>query len=88
MTSTTTKKNISKNIMWTKQNVKSENRNVTSESDVSSYCRSNDKAKNGNNNAVWHDGDARPPKSFTTGLCFYQLTTQFAHLFKVHHTNV
>lgn len=87
MTSTT-KKNISKSIMWIKQNVKSENRNVTSESDVSSYCRSNDKAKNGNNTAVWHARDARPPKSFTTGLCFYQLTIQFAHLFKVHHTNV
>lgn len=34
--------------MWIKQMVKSENRNVTSESDVSSHYRSNDKAKNGN----------------------------------------
>lgn len=33
--------------MW-KKSVKSENRNLTSESDVSSHYRSNDKAKNDN----------------------------------------
>lgn len=38
--------------MWIKQSVKTENRNLTSESDGSPHYRSNDKAKNGNNTAV------------------------------------
>lgn len=79
-------KKHNKSIMWIKQSVKSENRNLTSESDVSSHYRPNDKLKMVTTQQCSYTGDALPPKSFKPWLCFYQLTTQFAHLSNVHHT--